>query len=188
MPETLRLLEQATENEAKKVLATEVTRLAHGSAAADQASETARRTFEEGSRADALPTVEVPRSRLASGIAAYELLHEAGLADSRNEARKLIKGGGGRLNDKPFASDTATVGEADLDAFHSGEIGDGVLIGAGASIIGNITVGRCARVAAGSVVLKAVPNNVTVAGVPAKVVGDAPCEEPSRTMDHMFPG
>src|SRR5712675_1504537 len=68
------------------------------------------------------------------------------------------------------------------------KIGDGVLIGAGASIIGNITVGRCARIAAGSVVLKAVPNNVTVAGVPAKVVGDSPCEEPSRTMDHMFPG
>ena len=68
------------------------------------------------------------------------------------------------------------------------KIGDGVLIGAGASIIGNIEVGRCARVAAGSVVLKAVPNNVTVAGVPAKVVGDAPCQEPSRTMDHMFPG
>jgi serine O-acetyltransferase len=68
------------------------------------------------------------------------------------------------------------------------KIGDGVLIGAGASIIGNIHVGRCARVAAGSVVLKEVPNNVTVAGVPAKVVGDSPCEEPSRTMDHMFPG
>src|SRR6478736_7931378 len=68
------------------------------------------------------------------------------------------------------------------------KIGDGVLIGASASIIGNITVGRCARIAAGSVVLKAVPNNVTVAGVPAKIVGDSPCEEPSRTMDHMFPG
>ena len=68
------------------------------------------------------------------------------------------------------------------------KIGDGVLIGASASIIGNIAVGRCARIAAGSVVLKEVPNNVTVAGVPAKIVGDSPCEEPSRTMDHMFPG
>src|SRR6476646_9777469 len=68
------------------------------------------------------------------------------------------------------------------------KIADGVLIGAGASIIGNIEIGRCARVAAGSVVLKAVPTNVTVAGVPAKIVGDAQCEEPSRTMDHMFPG
>jgi serine O-acetyltransferase len=68
------------------------------------------------------------------------------------------------------------------------KIADGVLIGAGAKIIGNIEIGRCARVAAGSVVLKSVPNNVTVAGVPAKVVGDAPCQEPSLTMDHMFPG
>jgi serine O-acetyltransferase len=68
------------------------------------------------------------------------------------------------------------------------KIGDGVLIGASASIIGNIAVGRCARIAAGSVVLKEVPNNVTVAGVPAKIVGDSPCQEPSRTMDHMFAG
>lgn len=68
------------------------------------------------------------------------------------------------------------------------KIADGVLIGAGAKIIGNIEVGHCARVAAGSVVLKDVPHNVTVAGIPAKVVGDSPCEEPSRTMDHMFPG
>jgi tyrosyl-tRNA synthetase len=103
-------------NEAKKLLATEITALAHGRAAAEEAAETARRTFEEGARADTLPTVSVPRARLAAGIAAFELLHEAGLAESRNEARKLIKGGGGRLNDKPIAGDTATVGEADLDA------------------------------------------------------------------------
>ncbi|MBX9845020.1 MAG: serine O-acetyltransferase [Xanthobacteraceae bacterium] len=68
------------------------------------------------------------------------------------------------------------------------KIADGVLIGAGAKIIGNIEIGHCSRVAAGSVVLKAVPHNVTVAGIPAKVVGDSPCEEPSRTMDHLFPG
>jgi serine O-acetyltransferase len=62
----------------------------------------------------------------------------------------------------------------------------GVLIGAGASILGNIEIGHCARVAAGSVVIKPVPNNVTVAGVPAKVVGEAGCAEPSRTMDQML--
>ncbi len=103
-------------NEAKKILATEITTLAHGKAAAEQAAETARRTFEEGAKADTLPTVDLPRARFAAGIAAFELLHEAGLAESRNEARKLIKGGGGRLNDKPIASDTATVGERDLDS------------------------------------------------------------------------
>ncbi|MBY0324031.1 MAG: tyrosine--tRNA ligase [Reyranella sp.] len=103
-------------NEAKKILATEITALAHGRKAAEEAAETARRTFEEGARADTLPTVNVPRARLANGVAAFELLHEAGLAESRNEARKLIKGGGGRLNDKPIAGDTVMVGEADLDA------------------------------------------------------------------------
>jgi tyrosyl-tRNA synthetase len=102
-------------NEAKKVLATEITTLAHGKKAAEQAAETARRTFEEGAKGDTLPTVDVPRARLAVGIAAFELLHEAGLAESRNEARKLIKGGGGRLNDKPIESDTAVVTEHDLD-------------------------------------------------------------------------
>ncbi len=62
----------------------------------------------------------------------------------------------------------------------------GVLIGAGAKVLGNIEVGRCARVAAGSVVLKPVPRNTTVAGIPAKVVGEAGCAEPSRSMDQMF--
>jgi len=62
----------------------------------------------------------------------------------------------------------------------------GVLIGAGAKILGNIEIGHCARIAAGSVVIKSVPNNVTVAGVPAKVVGEAGCPEPSRAMDQML--
>jgi serine O-acetyltransferase len=62
----------------------------------------------------------------------------------------------------------------------------GVLIGAGAKILGNIEVGHCARIAAGSVVLKSVPHNTTVAGVPAKVIGEAGCPEPSRMMDHLF--
>lgn len=62
----------------------------------------------------------------------------------------------------------------------------GVMLGAGAKILGNIEIGHCARVASGSVVLKDVPHNVTVAGVPAKVVGEAGCAEPSRTMDQMF--
>jgi serine O-acetyltransferase len=66
------------------------------------------------------------------------------------------------------------------------KIRSGVMIGAGAKILGNIEVGRCARIAAGSVVVKPVPNNVTVAGVPAKIVGEAGCSEPSRTMDQML--
>ena len=62
----------------------------------------------------------------------------------------------------------------------------GVMIGAGAKILGNIEIGHCARIAAGSVVLKPVPHNTTVAGVPARVVGEAGCAEPSRTMDQML--
>ncbi len=62
----------------------------------------------------------------------------------------------------------------------------GVLIGAGAKILGNIEVGHCARVAAGSVVLRPVPPNTTVAGVPARVVGEAGCAEPSRSMDQLL--
>jgi len=62
----------------------------------------------------------------------------------------------------------------------------GVLVGAGAKILGNIEVGMCARVAAGSVVLKDVPAKTTVAGVPARVVGEAGCAEPARTMDQIL--
>ncbi|WEX78807.1 serine O-acetyltransferase [Sinorhizobium numidicum] len=66
------------------------------------------------------------------------------------------------------------------------KIGNGVLIGAGAKILGNIHIGHCSRIAAGSVVLKAVPPKTTVAGVPAKVVGEAGCSEPSRQMDQIL--
>ncbi|EFH10072.1 serine O-acetyltransferase [Teichococcus cervicalis] len=66
------------------------------------------------------------------------------------------------------------------------KIRHGVLIGAGAKVLGNIEVGHCARIAAGSVVLKPVPSGFTVAGVPARVVGQAGCAEPSRAMDQML--
>ena len=66
------------------------------------------------------------------------------------------------------------------------KIRQGVLIGAGAKVLGNIEVGRCSRIAAGSVVLAAVPPNKTVAGVPGRVVGEAGCAEPARTMDQIL--
>ncbi|MEI4481019.1 MULTISPECIES: serine O-acetyltransferase [unclassified Phyllobacterium] len=65
------------------------------------------------------------------------------------------------------------------------KIRNGVLIGAGANILGNIEIGHCSKVASGSVVLKPVPHNVTVAGVPARIVGEAGCSEPSRAMDQL---
>ena len=62
----------------------------------------------------------------------------------------------------------------------------GVLIGAGAKILGNLEIGKCSRVASGSVVLQAVPEKTTVAGVPVRIVGQAGCSEPSRSMDQRF--
>ncbi len=66
------------------------------------------------------------------------------------------------------------------------KIGDGVLIGAGAKILGNIKIGRCSRIAAGSVVLRDVPPCKTVAGVPARIVGEAGCAQPSVAMDQLL--
>jgi len=66
------------------------------------------------------------------------------------------------------------------------KIGSGVLIGAGATVLGNIHIGNCSRIAAGSLVVKEIPNNVTVAGVPARVIGVAGCAEPARSMDQIL--
>lgn len=67
------------------------------------------------------------------------------------------------------------------------KIRHGVLIGAGAKILGNIEIGHCSKIAAGSVVLAAVPHNKTVAGVPARIVGESGCDHPSRQMDQLLP-
>lgn len=77
-------------------------------------------------------------------------------------------------------------GKADGDRHP--KIGDGVLIGAGAKVLGNIRVGHCSRIAAGSVVLADVPPCKTVAGVPARIVGEAGCEQPALAMDHRIEG
>ena len=111
----LEALQSAEVNEAKKVLANEATRLCRGGAAAAEAAETARKTFEEGGLGEALPTVEVARSELADGLLAYDLLRRAGLAASNGEARRLIKGGGGRINDQVIGDESRVVGLADLN-------------------------------------------------------------------------
>jgi tyrosyl-tRNA synthetase len=86
-------------NRAKKVLASEVTALCHGREAADEAERIARQAFEEGRTAEGLPTVEVDGERLRAGIPVTELFVLAGLAASRSEAKRLIQGGGARVND-----------------------------------------------------------------------------------------
>jgi tyrosyl-tRNA synthetase len=116
LPEIDRLaaLAGAEVNEAKKRLATEATALAHGRAAAEAAAETARATFEAGRAAETLPTYFVAAAELENGIAAYRLLAESGLCASLGEARRLIRGGGARINDTPVADELATVSAADL--------------------------------------------------------------------------
>jgi len=111
----LEALEGVEINEAKKQLANETTKLCHGAAAAEAAAETARRTFEDGALGQDLPTVEVPRDRLAQGILAYELLRESGLTASNGEARRLIKGGGARINDTAIDNDSHAVDLDDLN-------------------------------------------------------------------------
>ncbi len=95
----LEALQGSEINEAKKVLATEATALLHGRDAANEAAETARRTFEEGTLADTLPTIEIPRGELDAGIGVPAAFVKAGLVASNGEARRQIKGGGLRVND-----------------------------------------------------------------------------------------
>ncbi len=109
-------LRDAEINEAKKILADEATRLCRGAAAAQAAAETARQTFEQGGLGEELPTIEVPRDALAAGMPAYELLCRTGLCKSNGEARRLIKGGGGRINDAAIEAETRAVSLDDLNA------------------------------------------------------------------------
>ncbi len=112
----LEALEGGEINEAKKVLATEATALAHSRAAADAAAETARAVFEDGGSGGGLPQTAVPRAALEHGIGVVELLARAGLAASNGEARRLIRGGGARINDAVIADEARIVTLADLGA------------------------------------------------------------------------
>lgn len=103
-------------NEAKKILAFEATRMCHGQKAAEDAAETARKTFEEGGAAEGLPTIKVGQKSLTDGIPVYVLFKDAGLASSGGEARRLIAGGGARINDEKVDSDQRIVTIADVGA------------------------------------------------------------------------
>jgi len=101
-------------NEAKKVLATAATALLHGRAAADEAGETARRTFEEGTLAATLPTIEIPRAELEAGLGVLTAFVRAGLVSSTSDARRQIKGGGLKVNDVTVGDDKMTFTLRDL--------------------------------------------------------------------------
>jgi tyrosyl-tRNA synthetase len=121
-PETRRLeaLEGAEINQAKKLLADQATELCRGAEAAAAAAETARQTFEQGRLGADLPSIEVPRAELAAGIPAFDLLRRTKLADSNGAARRLIKGGGARINDVVIDDEARQVAAGDLNS-------DGVL-------------------------------------------------------------
>ena len=110
----LEKLEGNERNEAKKILATEATAIVHGRVAANEAAETARRTFEEGAFAEGLPKFEIPRDKLAEGILVANLAQMAGLSSSSGEARRLIQGGGLRVNDTAVSDVKAGVSLSDL--------------------------------------------------------------------------
>ena len=107
-------------NEAKKVLATEVTAMLHGRSAAEEAAETARKTFEEGIAAETLPSVGVPSGELDAGVGLLTLMVQAGFAKSNGEARRHIQGGAVRINDQTVNDEKAVISSGMAD-------GDGVL-------------------------------------------------------------
>ena len=109
-------LEGAEINAAKKVLANEATALCHDPDAASDAERTSAETFEHGLASAGLPTVEMSVSDLGSGIAAFAMFVRAGLASSNGEARRLIRGGGARLNDATIRDENVSVTASDSDA------------------------------------------------------------------------
>jgi tyrosyl-tRNA synthetase len=112
----LEKLQDAEINEAKKILAGEVTKLCHGEDAAKLAAKTAEDTFEGAGISADLPTIELTKSDLEAGITAFELFRQAGLANSNGEARRLIKGNGAKLNDSVIADESQMITLADNNA------------------------------------------------------------------------
>ncbi|HEX2727846.1 MAG TPA: tyrosine--tRNA ligase, partial [Beijerinckiaceae bacterium] len=112
----LERLSGAEINEAKKVLATEATALLHGRDAAELAAETARKTFEQGTLAESLPTIEMPRGVLEAGLGVLTAFgpEYARLVPSTSEARRQIKSGGLRVNDQPVTDERAMLRASDL--------------------------------------------------------------------------
>ncbi|MBD9454590.1 tyrosine--tRNA ligase [Rhizobium sp. RHZ02] len=103
-------------NEVKKILATEVTAILHGRVAAEQAAETARKTFEEGGLAENLPSVDVPAAELDGGIGLLSLIVRAGLAASNGEARRHVQGGAVRINDQAVSDERKIIGSEEITA------------------------------------------------------------------------
>lgn len=110
----LEKLQGAEINEAKKILATEATKLCHGDRAAKIAEETAVKAFEFGESAENLPSFELSKDELGKGIAAYDLFRKVGLAPSGGEAKRLVRGGGAKMNDQKIMDENQLISQADF--------------------------------------------------------------------------
>jgi len=102
-------------NDAKKVLANSATALCHGEAESTKAEETARKVFEQGGIGDDLPVIDISKSELDAGIPAFKILNMAGLAESGGAARRLIKGGGAKINDEKIVDDSQIITTFDIN-------------------------------------------------------------------------
>jgi tyrosyl-tRNA synthetase len=116
MTEIARLsaIDGAELNEVKKILATEVTAILHGRAAAEEAAETARKTFEEGTLAANLPSIDIPAAELEAGIGVLALFVRAGLAESNGKVRQFLKDGAVRVNDAVVTDDRQLIGTGEI--------------------------------------------------------------------------
>ena len=114
--EKLESLEGAEINDAKKILADAITTLCHGSDAANNARETAETTFEQGGQGKDLPRIEVPTASLNDGIGILSLFAQAGLGSSNSEVRRLIRGGGAKINDVAVSDENLVLTTSDLNA------------------------------------------------------------------------
>ena len=112
--EKLEALDGAELNEAKKILATEATAMCHGRAAAEKAEATARETFEQGGTSADLPSIDIAADRIADGLGLLEAFVTAELAASNSEARRLVQGGGAKVNDAAQNDIGATLGTGDI--------------------------------------------------------------------------
>ncbi len=110
----LESLQGAEINEAKKILAHEATKMIHGQAAALEAAATAAKVFEQGSVGDDLPSIKIDRARLDAGVSVMDLFVECGLAESKGEVKRLIQGGGARVNDSGISDQALTLSSANL--------------------------------------------------------------------------
>ena len=120
----LEALEGAEINQAKIILANEVTSLCHGANAARQAEQTAQQSFSQGVIAEGLPTLDIDKAEMAS-LSVIDAFVQSGLAASKGEVRRLIRGGGARLNNQAISDEDRLLLADDFDTDGRAQIAAG---------------------------------------------------------------